>query len=193
MQHSTLQSYKDPPQCHSPILLIGAAHSGKSILAGAFMDPALPTAVIGTADPTDKMFETRLQELRASRPRHWTHVEGPGDACAAMRNAAAEYPQIIFDAASQWVATMLVRDSARYDLEQMEARLAAEFAEITHILAKTSSRVVVVTNEVGAGTTPPAALERLYRQQTGRLNTQLARACRTVFLVAAGLHVQMKG
>jgi len=45
---------------------------------------------------------------------------------------------------------------------------------------------------VGAGTTPPFALERLFRQSLGRLNMRLAQILPQVVLLSAGLPLVMK-
>ena len=55
-----------------------------------------------------------------------------------------------------------------------------------------TGRLVLVSLEVGLGIVPESASGRLFRDELGALNQQLARVCDEVFLVAAGLPLQLK-
>jgi adenosylcobinamide kinase/adenosylcobinamide-phosphate guanylyltransferase len=51
---------------------------------------------------------------------------------------------------------------------------------------------VLVTNEVGYGVVPPTTLGRTFRDLLGRLNQWVAAQADAVFLVVAGLGVEVK-
>ncbi|MFK7693698.1 bifunctional adenosylcobinamide kinase/adenosylcobinamide-phosphate guanylyltransferase, partial [Paenibacillus sp. HJGM_3] len=53
-------------------------------------------------------------------------------------------------------------------------------------------RLVLVTNEVGSGIVPAYKLGRVYRDLAGRMNQRLAQVCDRVFLVTAGIPVELK-
>ena len=53
-------------------------------------------------------------------------------------------------------------------------------------------RVIMVSNEVGWGVVPMAAVSRLFADEQGRLNQRVAAVCDQVTLVAAGLPVVLK-
>jgi adenosylcobinamide kinase/adenosylcobinamide-phosphate guanylyltransferase len=53
-------------------------------------------------------------------------------------------------------------------------------------LERTSARVVIVTNEVGAGVVPSTASGRLFRDALGRVNATIAAACDEMLHVVAG-------
>jgi len=177
----------------SPVLIVGAAHSGKSELAITALDRGREALVIGTADVQEASFAARINELKALRPGHWRHLETSSDLPGVLARAVAEFPQILIDSLSQWVAARLIHDTGKYDLAQMEERLAVDRAELLRTIGSASQRIVLVTSEVGAGTTPPTGLERLYRQQCGRLNLELGKAAASVVLVSAGVPLIMKG
>jgi adenosylcobinamide kinase/adenosylcobinamide-phosphate guanylyltransferase len=53
-------------------------------------------------------------------------------------------------------------------------------------------RIVMVSNEVGWGLVPMAAVSRLFADEQGRLNQRVAEVCEQVTLVAAGLPLTLK-
>jgi len=52
--------------------------------------------------------------------------------------------------------------------------------------------VIMVSNEVGWGVVPMAAVSRLFADEQGRLNQRVAAVCEKATLVAAGLPVVLK-
>ncbi|MFC4775288.1 bifunctional adenosylcobinamide kinase/adenosylcobinamide-phosphate guanylyltransferase [Paenibacillus sp. GCM10023252] len=52
--------------------------------------------------------------------------------------------------------------------------------------------LILVTNEVGSGVVPAYALGRKFRDAAGQLNQRAASVCKQVFLVTAGIPVDMK-
>ena len=65
-------------------------------------------------------------------------------------------------------------------------------ARLVDAVRGTPRRVVLVSNEVGSGVVPATASGRLFRDELGRLNVEVAAACEEVRLVVAGLPVVVK-
>ena len=63
---------------------------------------------------------------------------------------------------------------------------------MTIYISKSPATVVIVTNEVGAGIVPENKLARIYRDLSGLSNQLLAEAAEEVFLVVAGIPVNLK-
>jgi len=59
-------------------------------------------------------------------------------------------------------------------------------------LRKTGSTLIAVSNEVGLGVVPEYPLARLYRDELGRANRRLAEAADKVYLLVAGIPVELK-
>ena len=73
-------------------------------------------------------------------------------------------------------------------LSRAEARAMAE----VNALLALERNVVLVSNEVGMGVVPPYPLGRVFRDALGRLNQSAAAACSEVYLLVAGLPLQLK-
>jgi adenosylcobinamide kinase / adenosylcobinamide-phosphate guanylyltransferase len=93
------------------------------------------------------------------------------------------------------------KDDKEEEVEELSlpGRLFDESAlkEIEALLAVVKSlapgkTLIVVTNEVGLGVVPAYPLGRLYRDTLGYVNQQLARAADRVYLMVAGIAVDIK-
>lgn len=183
----------------SPVLIVGAAYSGKSALANSALKQNENAVVLGTTDSSEEAFAPRLTELKAQRPAGWQLVEPPafldGSLARTLGSQLSTKPQVLVDSLSQWLATMLVQDASKYSLGQMEKRIDAEIYTLEETLRRErlpEVRIVLVSSEVGSGTVPQSALERLFRQSVGRLNMRIAEVCATVVQVVAGIPVVIK-
>jgi adenosylcobinamide kinase/adenosylcobinamide-phosphate guanylyltransferase len=70
----------------------------------------------------------------------------------------------------------------------------AEIETVLRMVARLDPRksLVIVTNEVGLGIVPAYASGRLYRDALGRVNQRLASAATRVYLMIAGLGVDIR-
>ena len=69
---------------------------------------------------------------------------------------------------------------------------SGEVQALVDTLPGLPGRVIMVSNEVGWGLVPMAAVSRLFADEQGRLNQRVAAACDQVTLVAAGLPLALK-
>ena len=84
--------------------------------------------------------------------------------------------------------TLLLSNLMAEDENEAESRAVAE----VNALLALSTHLVLVSNEVGMGIVPPYPLGRLFRDALGRVNQSAAAACGEVFLLVAGLPLQLK-
>jgi hypothetical protein len=59
-------------------------------------------------------------------------------------------------------------------------------------LRETGATLIAVSNEVGLGVVPEYPIARLYRDELGRANRRLAEAADEVYLLVAGIPVELK-
>jgi adenosylcobinamide kinase / adenosylcobinamide-phosphate guanylyltransferase len=160
-------------------LLLGGARSGKSALAVRLAERwGGPVTVVATLEPGDPEMAERIVRHRAARPAGWSTVEAPVELERALAGAAAD-ACVVVDCLTLWVANLLERGLAD-DQIRGRAREAAALA------AARGAPTVAVSNEVGAGIVPAAALARRYRDLLGEVNAAWAAAAETAVLLVAG-------
>ena len=160
-------------------------------------------AFIATATPGDDEMRERIARHRASRPKQWHTLEEPLDLAGAVQQAHKLADVVLLDCITLWLGNMLMQESGQVEsddkgkeatsnlfderaLKQIEALLAViQSAEPTKTL-------IVVTNEVGLGIVPAYALGRVYRDTLGYANQLLAQAADRVYLMVAGMAVDIK-
>jgi adenosylcobinamide kinase/adenosylcobinamide-phosphate guanylyltransferase len=178
-------------------LIIGGARSGKSVLAEQKARASgLRVVYVATAQALDGEMSQRIAHHRARRPVHWGLVEAPLELVAALRQHAAPDVCLIVDCLTLWLSNLLFAGDAA---KQAEAglpvacpRLSGEVQSLIDTLPQLPGHIVIVSNEVGWGLIPMAAVSRLFTDEQGRLNQRVAAVSERVTLVAAGLPLVLK-
>jgi adenosylcobinamide kinase/adenosylcobinamide-phosphate guanylyltransferase len=178
-------------------LIIGGARSGKSVLAEKrAVESGLHVVYVATAQALDGEMERRIAHHRARRPAAWGLVESPLGLAEALRRNAAEDTCLLVDCLTLWLSNMLFAGAAARQAEAGEAVDCALFRDevqgLIECLPQLPGRVILVSNEVGWGLVPMAAVSRLFADEQGRLNQRVAAVCDKVTLVAAGLPLVLK-
>jgi len=164
------------------ILITGGARSGKSARAESRAHGfAGPPVYIATAEALDAEMRERIAQHRARRGNGWIEREAPLALAEALEATDGDGARLV-DCLTLWLSNLL---HAERDWSQEATRLAAT-------LARQSSPVILVSNEVGLGIVPDNALARLFRDAAGRLNQLIAQAADEVEFVVAGLPMRLK-
>jgi adenosylcobinamide kinase / adenosylcobinamide-phosphate guanylyltransferase len=160
-------------------LLLGGARSGKSALAvraaGAWTGPV---EVVVTAEARDAEMAARIQRHRAERPDGWRTVEAPRELEAALRDAAVG-ALVIVDCLTLWVSNLM-------ELGLDDEAVARRAQEAAALAASRAAPTLAISNEVGSGIVPGAALARRYRDLLGQVNAAWAAAADQALLLVAG-------
>ncbi len=164
-------------------LVLGGAASGKSAFAEALAEKSgISFTYLATAQAFDAEMRDRIDTHIARRGPGWQTIESPLEAAKVLENLRGDAP-CLFDCATLWLSNHMLAGS---DLAAAETRLL-------HALAGCAVPVIVVSNEVGQGIVPDAALGRRFRDAQGRLNIALAAQADLVVQVIAGLPQVLKG
>lgn len=170
-------------------LILGGARSGKSAFAEGLCSPADPVDYIATArgHADDADFSARIAEHRDRRPAHWRTVDEIDlvDYLVSIPAATPSPPQILVDDLGTWLVEQITAaqawDAPRGTIAHRTTALCAAVAALpTHVT------ITIVTPEVGLSVSPEHASGRLFRDELGRLNADLAALCDRVYLVVAG-------
>ena len=178
-------------------LILGGARSGKSRLAEQrALESGLRVVYVATAQVGDGEMARRIEHHRARRPADWGLVEAPLDLAATLRRHAAPDVCLLVDCLTLWLSNLLFSGAAARQAEAGDAVTCplfhGELQALVDTLPELPGRVIVVSNEVGWGIVPMAALSRLFADEQGRLNQRVAAVSERVTLVAAGLPLALK-
>ena len=99
------------------------------------------------------------------------------------------YDTIIVDCLTIWVSNLLLLHEGNADAE---ARIVEAAKKLLDVRASSDASWIVVTNEVGLGVVPSSSLGRTYRDALGRVNSLVASRADKVYLMAAGLALDLK-
>ena len=187
------------------ILILGGARSGKSAFAERLAaSSGQPVAFIATATASDNEMRARIARHRASRPRDWHTLEEPLNLASAVSRASELADVLLLDCVTLWLGNVLLQESGHLEKDNEEEshtvnKLFDERAlkEIEVLLAVVKSlaprkTLIAVTNEVGLGIVPAYPLGILYRDTLGYVNQRLAQAADRVYLMVAGIAVDIK-
>jgi adenosylcobinamide kinase / adenosylcobinamide-phosphate guanylyltransferase len=185
------------------VLILGGARSGKSAFAERLASRGgKSVAYIATATAGDEDMHERIKRHQATRPAGWYTIEEPLDLVHALRQGSAHGDVVLLDCMTLWLSNWLCMQRDEHEWEQVSPLqmhryingAVAEIEAVLRVVAKLDQRksLIIVTNEVGLGTVPAYALGRLYRDALGRVNQRLASAATRVYLMVAGLGVDIK-
>jgi adenosyl cobinamide kinase/adenosyl cobinamide phosphate guanylyltransferase len=166
-------------------LILGGARSGKSryALEWARQFPP-PRLYLATAEAGDEEMAARIAQHRRDRGEGWDTEETPLDLTEAILRAQGRYQVILADCLTLWLSNWLIRGD-RAGLESVCNELAAA-------VERTTTPIILVSNEVGWGIVPENPLAREFRDRSGRLHQLLAAAADLVVLLMAGLPLTLK-
>ena len=175
------------------ILITGGARSGKSALAERLAMRGERVLFVATAEALDEDMAHRIAAHQASRPRHWDTLEEPRSLPEAIRyktsRKTSRYDTIVVDCLTMWVSNLLLLHEGGTDAE---GRIMDAVRELIEVYECSSASWIVVTNEVGLGVVPSSSLGRAYRDALGRVNSLVAGRADKVYLMAAGLALDLK-
>ncbi len=173
------------------VLVTGGAKSGKSSFAERYVMHAAESAVyIATAQIYEEEMRTRYERHRERRDRSgyaWETIEEPYELAATLKAIPGERT-ILVDCLTLWASNWLLKYEHEADWEN---RVQDRIEELAAALTGRQGMTVLVTNEVGSGIVPEYPLGRYYRDVAGGMNQSLASISDQVFLVTAGIPVEL--
>ncbi len=165
-------------------LILGGARSGKSARAMSLAELAGERRVfIATAEALDAEMVDRIARHQAERGEVWTTIEEPLDLVGAIGQATQSSDVCLVDCLTLWLSNLMHH---KMEIERETERLC-------DMIESHTQPIILVSNEVGLGLVPETPLGRRFRDAQGRLNQDLARVCRRVEFIAAGLPITLKG
>jgi adenosylcobinamide kinase/adenosylcobinamide-phosphate guanylyltransferase len=171
-------------------LILGGARSGKSRLAQRLAMNANRVVYVATAQAaSDPEMLARIRHHREHRPSHWRTVEEPVALADAVCQHAVDADVILVDCLTIWLSNLFWQHRAGTPVD-IEDSFHANLDKLAAI--GRSLHLILVSNELGSGTVPDAALTRDFRDAQGLLNQRAAELADQVILTVAGLPLYLK-
>ena len=165
-------------------LVLGGARSGKSAFAEGLVEASsMEPIYLATGRSWDDEMAGRIETHRERRGDRWKTVEEPLDLATALGKLSAGNHAVLVDCLTLWLTNLMME----------ERKVEDAFDELERLLPKLNGAIVLVSNEVGLGIVPDNRLAREFRDRAGQLHQSIARVASTVYFVAAGLPLKMKG
>ena len=174
-------------------LIVGGARSGKSTRAEQLAARGERVLYVATAEARDEEMRRRIAAHRAARPGHWHTLEEPLDLAGRLRPVHHRYDTVLIDCLTLWVSNLLLDLQPRPAAEdRFDISILSVTRALLDVVEASEADWVVVSNEVGLGVVPPSPLGRAYRDALGRVNQMVAAQAGEVYLMVAGLPLQVK-
>ena len=179
-------------------LITGGARSGKSAFAEMTAEHAYSVVYVATAQACDEEMAERIARHLHRRPTHWRTLESPLNLWGDIKTISGDTELVLVDCVAVWSANRLLTLGEEITrewwrrCESLEAELLGEIHDGLEYVHGMSWDMVIVTNEVGLGVVPPTPLGRAYRDMLGRINQLLAKEADEVFMLVAGIPLNIK-
>ena len=171
------------------ILILGGARSGKSSCAENLAREGDRTLFVATAEALDDDMKRRIIKHRERRPDSWNTLEEPLDPAAAIPSALDGHDTLLLDCLTLWVSNLLLKLG---EDAGAGAEILSRAGALLDLYDRTNARWILVSNEVGLGVAPATELGRNYRDVLGRVNQLFASRADKVYLMVAGLPMELK-
>ncbi|QND53532.1 bifunctional adenosylcobinamide kinase/adenosylcobinamide-phosphate guanylyltransferase [Phyllobacterium sp. 628] len=169
---------------HGVTFILGGARSGKSSFAEGLINASgLDRVYLATGRAWDEEMSERIDLHKQQRGSAWRTIEEPLDLVDTLQSATAPGKAVLVDCLTLWLTNLMMA----------ERDITAETRQLVEALPKLQGSIILVSNEVGLGIVPENRMARDFRDHAGRLHQAVAQAAATVYFVAAGLPLTMKG
>lgn len=177
--------------------ITGGARSGKSRFAELLAAHAKrPVIYIATAQILDGEMALRVKKHQQQRPSTWRLIEEPRNILDTLLKLKDDDGIILLDCVTLWLTNLLLEGYVQDDHDcfnnTLEPQILKSVQEVAQLARDIKPEVIFVSNEVGQGIVPENALARAYRDLAGRSNQILARSADQVYMVVAGIPMELK-
>lgn len=195
-------------------LITGGARSGKSQFAELLAAHAKrPVIYVATAQIWDEEMALRVKKHQLQRPATWRLIEEPLNIHETLFQLKDEDGVILLDCVTLWLTNLLIAgqahlatpscpDGAEFSIDQendhstfsneLEPQILDMVKDVANLAREIRPQVIFVSNEVGQGIVPENPLARAYRDLAGRSNQILAHSADQVYMVVAGIPMEIK-
>ena len=151
---------------------------------------------VATAEAGDEEMRQRIEEHKKGRPATWATLEAATNIGSQISQKIGGAQVVIVDCIALLVNKIFSQYSDptgdQADAPLIEEKVTGEINELIECIKQTDATFIIVTKEIGLGLVPISKIGRLYRDLLGKTNQRLAEVAEEVYIMVAGLPVQIK-
>ena len=147
---------------------------------------------VATAEAGDEEMRQRIEKHKQTRPDAWDTLESTTDIGTQISQKIGRAQVVIVDCITLLVNNVLGQHSDQTDASLIEEKVSDEIEKLIACIKQNNAIFIIVTNEIGLGLVPTGKISRLYRDLLGNANQRLAEIADEVYLMVAGLPLQIK-
>ncbi len=151
-----------------------------------------PVLFVATAEAGDEEMRRRIEQHKQRRPAAWDTLEVTTDIGSHISQKMGGSQVVIVDCITLLVNNIFGQYKDQTDASLIEEKVAEETDKLIKCIQQSDATFIIVTNEIGLGLVPTGEMSRLYRDLLGEANQRLAQVADEVYLIVAGLPVQIK-
>lgn len=168
------------------MLIAGGVRSGKSAFALSRARTLGSRRVfIATAEPFDDEMRERALRHREERADEFDTVEESRALVVALTSACERADVVVVDCLTLWLSNLLLDGLSR-------DAVLARIDELTDVLRAPRAHVLLVSNEVGLGIVPEAAIARLFRDLSGAAHQRIGRVAHELYFAVMGQLLRLR-
>jgi adenosylcobinamide kinase/adenosylcobinamide-phosphate guanylyltransferase len=171
------------------VLVLGGARSGKSSFAQQLAARSDSKVLfLATAEASDDEMVKRIAKHKQSRPAAWVTIEEPLRMASTLMKENQSYDLAIVDCLTVWLGNMMFHNT-----DVSEEKIMQEVSAVLRSYKNGSCSYILISGELGLGVVPENPMGRLFRDIHGRMNQEIAQEADKVFLMIAGIPLEIKG
>ncbi|WP_003541331.1 bifunctional adenosylcobinamide kinase/adenosylcobinamide-phosphate guanylyltransferase [Desulfotomaculum nigrificans] len=178
------------------VLVLGGARSGKSQFAEKLAEKLGEHIVyLASASVADEEMARRVKIHQERRPSNWQTKEETLKIVNAVAELNGNCEVILFDCLTLWLSNLLLNGllpKSGTSWPEKENYILKEVERLAEYCTTMDTHVIIVSNEVSLGIVPDNRLGRSFRDVAGRANQIIAQHADEVYLVAAGIPIEIK-
>lgn len=172
-------------------LITGGARSGKSHYAKQLAHDFSSVTFVATAIAFDNSMKHRIEHHQRNRPSEWITLEQWQGFTEPFETEC-----VIVDCLTLMMTNLLLNHDREVDTlhpEELDVIEQSIMREIENLIAAAENReLILVTNEIGMGLSPPTVLGNIFRDIAGRMNQLVAQRSDRVVLMVSGIPLIIK-
>lgn len=172
---------------HPNTLITGGCRSGKSSYALKLGEAAggQHNLFIATCVAHDDEMRARVVRHQQARGPRWQTLEVPLELTEIIARHQSKASVMVVDCLTLWLTNLMMAGSG-------DKTIIQKIESLSLAVNQSTSPIILVSNEVGAGIVPENSMARRFRDLAGWANQHLAAACPCVIWMVAGIPVTIK-